>query len=605
MCGIVAVSSGADVVPRLVEGLKALEYRGYDSAGISVTSDGGIQSRRAVGRLEKLEAELHSRPLAGNSGVGHTRWATHGKPELANTHPLSTRKVAVAHNGIIENHRDLRRDLEQRQVRFATKTDTECVLHLVDLALAEGMEPMEAVHDTVSHLRGAFALVFAFADHPGTLVATRRLSPLVLGQGAGECFVASDSMAIAGHTSDFMYLEEGDVAEVRADGLRIETADGLPAERPNIHIDSAPWRPELGGHRHYMAKEIHEQPTILTGLLASMLEPSHTSFRPLSLAAQADSDAVNLIACGTAHFATRVAASWFERFAGMRAMCEVGSEYRYRAGARKGELAVLVSQSGETADTLSALRSCTDAGAETVGVVNSADSTLAREAKFVLDIRAGREIAVASTKAFTAQQVALAGLACHLGKQRNILDPKEEAAFAANLSEVPRMVGEVLSRESEIGVAASMIENASLTLFIGRGMLYPIALEGALKLKEITYLHAEGYAAGELKHGPIALVDPRVVVVVLAPPGETFDKTVTSMQEVAARGGRTILVSDRKGIDEAGGECSASLKMPECPESVAPIIYAPAMQLLAYHTALLLGTDADKPRNLAKSVTVE
>ncbi len=597
--------SGSNVVPRLVEGLKALEYRGYDSAGVAVTGKSGIRSRRAVGRLAKLEKELEKKPLVGNCGVGHTRWATHGKPQLANTHPLATRKVAVAHNGIIENHRELRRELELSQVRFATKTDTECVLRLVDRALADGMQPMEAVHGAAAQLRGAFALVFAFADHPGTLVATRRFSPLVLGQGEDEYFVASDSVAMAASTSDIVYLEEGDVAEVSTDGLRVETADGRSVTRPNIRVDSDPWQPELGDHRHFMAKEIHEQPAVLTGLLAGLLEPTHTAFRPLTLAVRPRGDAVSLVACGTAHYATQVAAGWLERYAGMRALCEVGSEYRYRAGARRGELAVLVSQSGETADTLAALRKCAEAGAETVGIVNAPESTLAREAKATLDIGAGREVAVASTKAFTAQLVALAGLACHLGKRRKHLDPETEAAFAADLSEVPRLVGDVLSREAAIGAAAAMLERAPLTLYIGRNSMYPIALEGALKLKEITYLHAEGYAAGELKHGPIALVDHRVAVVVLAPSGETFDKTIANMHEVVARGGKAILVSDRKGIAEAGSECAACIEMPDCPETVSPIVYAPALQLLAYHTALLLGTDADKPKNLAKSVTVE
>lgn len=605
MCGIVAISSSRDVVPRLVEGLKALEYRGYDSAGIAVTGKRGIRTRRAVGRLVKLEKELEKKPLAGVCGVGHTRWATHGKPQIANTHPLATRKVAVVHNGIIENHRSLRRELELRQVRFSTKTDTECVLHLVDHALAEGLGPMEAVHGAAAQLRGAFALVFAFADHPGTLVATRRFSPLVLGHGEGEYFVASDSVAITSSTSNIVYLEEGDVAEISADGLRVEAADGQPVARPNIRVDSDPWQPELGNHRHYMAKEIHEQPAVLTGLLAGLLEPTHTAFRPLQLAVEPEGDVVSLVACGTAHYATRVAAGWLERYAGMRAMCEVGSEYRYCAGARSGELAVLVSQSGETADTLAALRKCAEAGAETVGIVNAPGSTLAREAKAAQDIGAGREVAVASTKAFTAQLVALAGLACHLGKLRKCLDPESEAAFASDLSEVPRLIGDVLSRETAIGAAAALLERTPLTLYIGRSSMYPIALEGALKLKEITYLHAEGYAAGELKHGPIALVDQRVAVVVLAPSGETFDKTVANMQEVVARGGKAILVSDRKGIAEAGSECAACIEMPECPQSVSPIIYAPALQLLAYHTALLLGTDADKPKNLAKSVTVE
>ena len=607
MCGIVAGVATEDIVPHLQSGLRRLEYRGYDSAGIAVATEAGLDCRRAVGKLDNLESRLKDTPLAGRTGIGHTRWATHGAPVEANAHPHCTERAALVHNGIIENYRSLHRELTAAERIFASETDTETVLHLVDAALAEGADPAQAVRAAVGRTRGRSAFVFAFRDSPDLLVAACSGSPLVIGYGENRTLIASDAIAFAALAQNIAYLEDGDIATITLEKTCIEDAAARPVERPARQSTQEHLILDLGAHRHYMIKEIHEQPNALGELLSRRIRADRSGMLPVDLPAGHDSGAaVDLIACGSAYYAALTAEYWIEKLSGLRARTEVASEFRYREPV-DGEngLAVLVSQSGETADTLAAAQICRERGRPTLAVVNAPESSLERGAEAVLHIHAGPEIGVASTKAFTSQLAALLCLAAELAARRGSLSPERAAETATLLSDLPRQVTDAIACDEMIRPVAATVARASHVLYIGRGTMHPLALEGALKLKETSYLHAEGYPGGELKHGPIALIDETVVLVVLAPPGRLFEKTVSNMQEAIARGAQAILISDRNGIDEAGSGCAATIEMPDCPDLVAPIVYAPAVQLLAYHAAVLRGTDVDKPRNLAKSVTVE
>jgi len=610
MCGIIGVLGRHEVAPVLVEALRRLEYRGYDSAGIATVNAGRLDRRRAVGKLVNLSDLLVHDPLPGRAGIGHTRWATHGRPSEANAHPHRAGPVAVVHNGIIENYRDLREELAAAGHAFESETDTETVAALAQMYLAQGMSPREAAAATIGRLRGAFALLFLFAGEDDLMIAARAGSPLAIGHGegetAGEMFVGSDAIALAPLTGRITYLEEGDYAFVTRAGAVIHDRTGAPVARPETRVDTAAVRVEKAGHRHFMAKEIAEQPVVLadalrhylgTGDGAPELDPG------LDFAAV---DRVLLVACGTAHYACHVAKYWFEQIAGLPAEIDIASEYRYR-GAPVGPrtLAVFVSQSGETADTLAALRHVRGRAARIVAVVNVETSSIAREADLVLPILAGAEIGVASTKAFTAQLAVLALMAVKAGAARGTLDAEGVAAHVGALRTLPGLMAQALALDGPIAGLAPRLAEARDVLFLGRGALYPIALEGALKLKEISYIHAEGYASGELKHGPIALIDAAVPVVVLAPHDAVFDKTVSNMQEVLAREGRVILVTDPDGAVAAGDGPWARLILPAAGPLCAPILAAVPMQLLAYHIAVAKGTDVDQPRNLAKSVTVE
>lgn len=613
MCGIVAISGRNNVVPRLIEGLRTLQYRGYDSAGLFASHHGTVDCRRAIrdpdrqsSGLAELEDALERAPLQGTCGIAHTRWATHGRVAEANTHPFVGAAVSVVHNGIIENYRAIRRRLMSDGVIFQSSTDTESALRLADRELAAGVRPIDAVHATIAELRGSFALVFAFHEYPGLLVAARRGSPLVVGEKDGEGFIASDPIALASHVDRCVYLENGDVAVIEVDAVHVETANRDPVLRPVSEVPPADASLEPGDFRHHMAREIHEQPEVLERLLA-LDQPIRADFAErFGARAEAPGAVVDLVACGTAHYAGMIGARWIESIGGVRAIAEQASEFRYRdTFPDQRSPAVFISQSGETADTLAAMRIAHELGRSSLGVVNSPHSSLAREADQVLEIHAGREIAVASTKAFTAQVATLLRVAREIANARRALSPDEVARIDGSLRGVPDLLREVLDREAEIRRIALYLADSNLVFYIGRGAMYPVALEGALKLKEITYIHAEGYPAGELKHGPIALIQSESMVIALAPRDRMFEKTVANMQEVIARDGRAVLVSDHRGIEEAGDGCVACIEVPECDEYSAPFIYTVALQLLAYHAALTLGTNPDMPRNLAKSVTVE
>ncbi|HET9068454.1 MAG TPA: glutamine--fructose-6-phosphate transaminase (isomerizing) [Amaricoccus sp.] len=606
MCGIVAILGRHEVAPLILEALKRLEYRGYDSAGIATLHEGRLGRRRAVGKLIALSDLLVRDPIRGKAGIGHTRWATHGQPSERNAHPHQAGGVAVVHNGIIENFRALRAELEAEGVVFETDTDTETVVQLCNRALAAGAAPVEAARATLARLEGAFALCFLFDGEEDLLVAARRGSPLAIGFGEGEVFVGSDALALAPLTSRVAYLEEGDHAILSRGGVEIFDAGGRPVEREVHTVPVENFYAEKGPYKHFMAKEVHEQPAVIADALVRYLAPDRKAVvAPEGLDFSAV-DRLVLVACGTAFYACHVAKYWFESLARLPVEIEVASEFRYREpplGA--GTLGIFVSQSGETADTLAALRYVRGAGGRIVSAVNVETSTIARESDVALPILAGPEIGVASTKAFTCQLTVLATLAIAAGRQRGTLSAEDEARLAAALGSVPGLLARALAVEPEIAEIAKDLSRARDILFVGRGSMYPLALEGALKLKEISYIHAEGYASGELKHGPIALVDEDVPVIVLAPSDGLFDKTVSNMQEVMARDGKVLLVSDAAGIAEAGPGTWRTLGMPACDPFVAPILYAAPVQLLAYHTAVFKGTDVDQPRNLAKSVTVE
>jgi glutamine---fructose-6-phosphate transaminase (isomerizing) len=608
MCGIVGIIGRKAVAGELVDALKRLEYRGYDSAGIATLEHGRLARRRAEGKLKNLEARLAREPLQGLIGIGHTRWATHGAPNEVNAHPHATEKLAVVHNGIIENYRTLRDELERDGAKFATETDTEVIAHLVTQAMKAGKAPVEAVTAALPRLKGAFALAFIFEGEDNLMVGARKGSPLAIGYGSGEMYLGSDAIALAPFTERIAYLEEGDLAIMTRSGVEIRDAQGKPVQRQVQSSAAGAFLVDKGNHRHFMAKEIHEQPEVVGHTLASMLDMVHERVRlPVALPFDFKNfDRVVISACGTAFYACQVEKYWFERFARLSVDLDIASEFRYRdMPLALNGLAIFVSQSGETADTLASLRYAKEHGQHVLSVVNVPASTIARESDVTLRTLAGPEIGVASTKAFTCQLAALACLAIAAGRARGVLSELDEKRLVRGLIEVPRLMAEALGLEPEIERLAHALEHARDVLYLGRGTSYPIALEGALKLKEISYIHAEGYAGGELKHGPIALIDETMPVVVIAPHDKVFDKTASNMHEVLARGGRIILVTDPKGAAAAGISAEAILTLPEMPATVTPLVYALPVQLLAYHVAVLRGTDVDQPRNLAKSVTVE
>ena len=608
MCGIIGIIGREPVAPLLIDALKRLEYRGYNSAGVATLEHGVLTRRRAEGKLKNLEQKLAREPLSGTIGIGHTRWATHGRPNETNAHPHATDVVAVVHNGIIENFSELRRELEGKGAKFATETDSEVIAHLVSDEIKQGRSPVEAVEASLPRLRGAFALAFLFSGEDNLLIGARKGSPLAIGFGDDAMYIGSDAIALAPFTDTVSYLEDGDCAVVHRNSAEIHDANGKTVHRDVLKSQASVMLIDKGNHRHFMAKEIHEQPEVVGHTLAHYLDMVAGRVA-LPMALPFDFRAlkrVSIAACGTAYYAGMVARYWFERFAHLPVEVDIASEFRYReVPLDPGALAILISQSGETADTLASLRYAREHRQHVLSIVNVPTSTIARESDVVMPTLAGPEIGVASTKAFTCQLAALASLAIAAGRARGVLSETDEKRLVHALIEVPRHLTEALALEPQIEQLARDLAKCHDVLYLGRGTSYPIALEGALKLKEISYIHAEGYAAGELKHGPIALIDETMPVVVIAPHDGVFDKTVSNMQEVAARGGRLILVSDANGAAAAGGQSVVTLTMPTVPAVVGPLVYAVPVQLLAYHTAVALGTDVDQPRNLAKSVTVE
>jgi len=607
MCGIVGIVGTRPVAGRLVEALKRLEYRGYDSAGIATLVGGRIERRRAEGKLVNLERRLGEAPIDGTIGIGHTRWATHGRPNETNAHPHATDRVAIVHNGIIENFRELRQELEGRGHVFATETDSEIVAHLVSHYLDQQLSPREASAAALKRLDGAFALAFLFNGEEDLLVVARRGSPLAIGFGDGEMYVGSDALAIGSWTDRICYLDEGDWAVVARTGVEIYDAADRKVERAVKPIAMTGAMIGKGDFRHYMLKEIYEQPAVVGDTLRTMIDPAARAIVLPSLPFDfADVPRATIIACGTAFYAGMVAKYWFETVARLPVEIDVASEFRYReAPMPAGGLAIFVSQSGETADTLAALRYARSQGQRILSIVNVPDSSIARESDAVIQTLAGPEIGVASTKAFTTQLTVLACLAVAAARARGAIDAVREAELSTALTEVPSRLADVLNHDETIRTLSHEVALARDVLYLGRGPSYPLALEGALKLKEISYIHAEGYAAGEMKHGPIALIDDKVPVIVLAPRDSVFDKTVSNVQEVMARGGKVIFFSDAAGIEKLGPGPVAAIDLPSVDPFVAPILYAVPVQLLAYHTAVAKGTDVDQPRNLAKSVTVE
>ena len=611
MCGIVGILGRGPVAEQIVDSLKRLEYRGYDSAGVA-TLEGPegthLARRRAEGKLKNLEATLKKSPLAGHIGIGHTRWATHGKPTEANAHPHAAGGVAVVHNGIIENFRDLRIQLEKQGAKFASETDTEVVAHLVNSYLLKDASPQDAVKAALPQLRGAFALAFVFAGHPDLMIGARKGSPLAVGYGDGEMYLGSDAIALAPFTDDISYLEDGDWVVLDRKGAVVTSEQGDVVHRDVMKSGASSFMVDKANYRHFMAKEIHEQPEVVGHTLARYVDMATERVAlPGKLPFDfKDIQRISITACGTASYAGYIAKYWFERLARVPVEVDVASEFRYReAPMRKGDLAIFISQSGETADTLAALRYAKEQGQHTLSVVNVPTSTIARESETIMPTLAGPEIGVASTKAFTCQLMVLAAIAVAAGKARGELSDADEAKLVHGLVEIPRLMAAALSTEPQIEKLARDIAKCQDVLYLGRGTSYPLALEGALKLKEISYIHAEGYAAGELKHGPIALIDENMPVVVIAPFDRVFEKTVSNMQEVAARGGNIILMTDAKGAEEATIESLVTIVMPDMAATFTPMVYAIPVQLLAYHTAVVMGTDVDQPRNLAKSVTVE
>ena len=607
MCGIVGVLGSHEAAPLLVEALKRLEYRGYDSAGIATVNNGKLDRRRAVGKLVNLSDLLVHDPLAGKAGIGHTRWATHGAPSVTNAHPHRAGPVAVVHNGIIENFRELRAELQGHGLNFVTQTDTETVALLTQHYMAQGAGPIDAARQTIARLHGAFALVFLFEGQEDLLIAARKGSPLAIGHGDGEMFVGSDAIALAPMTDRITYLEEGDIAVLTRTSLEIRDAHGELANRAikTIQIEAA--QVDKAGHKHFMAKEIAEQPRVIGEALRFYLSGEGDTIRlPGEGVDFRNVDRLSMVACGTAFYACMTAKYWFEQIAGLPVDVDIASEFRYREPPIPPRtVALFVSQSGETADTLAALRFCEGRAARIVSVVNVPESSIARESDLALPIMAGAEIGVASTKAFSCQLAVLAALAAHLAVVKGKMTRDEERDVVKHLTEAPAALNAALAHDQEIADMAHLIAPARDVLYLGRGPDFPLALEGALKLKEISYIHAEGYASGEMKHGPIALIDEAVPVIVLAPSGPLFEKTVSNMQEVMARGGKVVLISDAEGIAEAGEGCMATIEMPMVHPLIAPLVYAVPVQLLAYHVAVAKGTDVDQPRNLAKSVTVE
>jgi glutamine---fructose-6-phosphate transaminase (isomerizing) len=607
MCGIIGIIGKNDVGPLLMEGLKRLEYRGYDSAGIATLTNGRIDRRRAEGKLVNLEARLTDEPAPGTIGIGHTRWATHGVPNEANAHPHATDHVAVVHNGIIENFQDLRAQLEAQGHIMASDTDTEVVVHLISQCLADGMTPVDAAAAALNQLEGAFALGIIFAGQHDLMIAARRGSPLAIGFGEGEMYLGSDALALAPLTRQIMYLEDGDWAVLNGSGATVFDETGAEVSRP---VNPTAFSGEAigkGGYQHFMLKEIYEQPQVIGDCLHSFLNPATRTVTLPELGFSLKGvPKVTLIACGTSYYAAMVAKYWIEGLARVSVEVDIASEFRYRQAAMpEGGVAVFISQSGETADTLAALRYARAQGQHIVSIVNVPESTIARESDAVLPTNAGPEVGVASTKAFTTQLTVLACLVIATAKANGAIDHETEARLTEALTEVPARAAEVLNHDERLQELAHEVSDSGDVLYLGRGTSYPIALEGALKLKEISYIHAEGYAAGEMKHGPIALIDEGVPVIVLAPSDDLFEKTASNMQEVIARDGRVIFISDGPGAEKLGKMAAATIALPTVDSFVAPILYAIPVQLLAYHVAVIKGTDVDQPRNLAKSVTVE
>ncbi|MBE1298015.1 glutamine--fructose-6-phosphate transaminase (isomerizing) [Phycobacter azelaicus] len=607
MCGIVGVLGNHEAAPLLVEALKRLEYRGYDSAGIATISEGKLDRRRAVGKLVNLSDHLVHEPLAGKSGIGHTRWATHGAPSVNNAHPHRAGAVAVVHNGIIENYRDLRAELAKEGIEFQTETDTETIALMTERYMQGGMSAVEAAQKTLSRLDGAFALAFLFDGEEDLMVAARKGSPLAIGHGEGEMFVGSDAIALAPLTDQITYLEEGDCAVLTRTSLEIRDVNGKLANRAvkTIQIDSA--QVDKGGHKHFMAKEIAEQPTVIAEAIRHYLPVGEDKVHlPGEGIDFTQIERLTLVACGTAFYACLTAKYWFEKLARIPVEVDIASEFRYREPPIPARTAALfVSQSGETADTLAALRYCEGKADQILSVVNVPESSIARESDLALPIHAGVEIGVASTKAFTCQLSVLLMLALKAATDRGEISDEDLQAHISALRGLPNVLSSALEQNEAIRQASLKLSEARDVLFLGRGLMFPLALEGALKLKEISYIHAEAYASGELKHGPIALIDANMPVVVLAPRDDLFDKSVSNMQEVMARKGKVMLVSDAEGLAEASEEVWQSIRMPQIHDSLTPILYALPAQMLAYHTAVAKGTDVDQPRNLAKSVTVE
>ena len=607
MCGIVGVLGKHEAAPLLVEALKRLEYRGYDSAGIATVNDGKLERRRAIGKLVNLSDLLVHNPLAGKSGIGHTRWATHGAPSVKNAHPHQAGDVTVVHNGIIENFMELRAELNNNKIKCETDTDTEVVALLAKYYLSQGLSPAESVKKTISRLSGAFALAFLFDGEDDLMLVARRGSPLAIGHGDGEVYIGSDAIAMAHLTSKVTYLDEGDFAQLSRKNIQIEDRNGTIVNREEKNIDVSSIAIDKAGYKHFMAKEIAEQPLTLAKTIKNYLDEDAEQIRlPKNDIKLANIDCLTMVACGTAFYAALTAKYWFEKIARIKVEVDVASEFRYREPpVTKETTAIFVSQSGETADTLAALRYMSSQNAKIISVVNVPESSIARESDLVLPLYVGPEIGVASTKAFTAQLTVLALLALKIAKTKNVITEAQYCIYLEELKVIPELINQTLSIESNIQKIAAELVSSQDVIFLGRGAMYPLAMEGALKLKEISYIHAEGHPSGELKHGPIALIDKNVPVVVIAPMDSLFDKSVSNMQEVMARSGKILLISCLKGLGKASQGTWATIVMPTIPEFIAPIIYAVPMQLLAYHTALAKGTDADQPRNLAKSVTVE
>ncbi|MEO0500578.1 MAG: glutamine--fructose-6-phosphate transaminase (isomerizing) [Pseudomonadota bacterium] len=607
MCGIIGILGDRSVAPDLLDGLKRLEYRGYDSAGICTLDDGRLERRRAEGKLRNLAAKLDKAPLPGHVGIAHTRWATHGAPTVDNAHPHATEHVALVHNGIIENFKPLREELIADGRVFQSETDSEVVAHLVSREIENGADPQAAVKAVLPRLRGAFALAIIFRDHPDLMIGARLGSPLVVGYGEDEMFLGSDALALAGFTQRICYLEEGDWAVVRRDDVTIFDRNGDPVDRPISTSGASAAAVEKGNYRHFMQKEIFEQPTVVAQTLQSYLRPLEERVALPDMEFNLSSvRRVTIVACGTSSYVGMVGKYWIERLARVPVEVDVASEYRYRDPVlEEDHLALFISQSGETADTLAALRHCAEGGLTTAGIINVPTSTMAREADLLMPTHAGPEIGVASTKAFTCQLAVMAAFATNLARAKGLLSQDQEKDIVEHLSEVPQAMTAALDHDAEIEAMAGTIAKARDVLYLGRGPDFPLALEGALKLKEISYIHAEGYASGEMKHGPIALIDEAVPLIVIAPSGPLFEKTVSNMHEAQARGAQVVLISDAAGIAAAGADAIATIEMPEVHPLIAPLVYAIPVQLLAYHVAVAKGTDVDQPRNLAKSVTVE
>ncbi|MBL8581748.1 MAG: glutamine--fructose-6-phosphate transaminase (isomerizing) [Rhizobiaceae bacterium] len=607
MCGIVGIVGHSPVAPLILDALKRLEYRGYDSAGVATIEHGQLSRRRAEGKLVNLERRLKEEPLDGMIGIGHTRWATHGVPNETNAHPHFSDGVAIVHNGIIENFAELRDELTADGYVFTSQTDTEVVAHLVARELARGATPVEAAHNTLKRLEGAFALAIMFKGDEDMIVGARNGPPLAVGHGESEMFLGSDAIALAPFTNSITYLEDGDWAVVRRNSIAIYDMDGNKVHRKRQQSVGTSFLVDKGNHRHFMEKEIHEQPEVISHTLAHYLDFAGGKAKAFEMPFDfASIDRLSIAACGTAYLAGLISKYWFERYARLPVDIDIASEFRYREmPLSKSSGAMFVSQSGETADTLASLRYCRSGGLKIGSIVNVRESTIARESDAIFPTLAGPEIGVASTKAFTCQLSVLASLAVRAARERGAISADDERTLVRQLSEAPRYASQVLKLDQQIEKVARELAQVRHVLYLGRDTSYPLAMEGALKLKEISYIHAEGYAAGELKHGPIALIDESMPVIVIAPHDRVFEKTVSNMQEVAARGGRIILVTDQKGAKHATVKTMETIVLPDVPELIAPIVYALPIQMLAYFTAVFMGTDVDQPRNLAKSVTVE